>query len=115
MWTGARVATLIGRKFHVSYSVSRKAAERAKRTFRTRLATGEKAARKRMVMLAPVYDAEPAGHRPHNIISPPGGRSEKRPPRPGPRARAKWLTGSVEHDPTHVIAAAFDQAQARDP
>lgn len=94
---------------------TRKAAERAKRTFRTRLATGEKAGRKRMATLAAVYDAEPAVRRPHDIISPPGGRSEKRPPRPGPRARAKWLTGSIEHDPAHAIAAAFDQAEARDP
>ncbi|MEU5438201.1 ISKra4 family transposase [Streptomyces sp. NPDC020719] len=94
---------------------TRKAAERARRTFRTRLASGEKAGRKRMATLAAVYDAEPSVRRPHDIIAPPGGRSERRPPRPGPKARAKWLTGSVEHDPDHVIAAAFDQAEARDP
>jgi len=34
--------------------------------------------------------------------------------RPRPKARAKWLAGSVEHDPAEVIAAAFDQAEARD-
>ncbi|MFD7342195.1 ISKra4 family transposase [Streptomyces violascens] len=94
---------------------TRKAAERAKRTFRTRLAVGEKAGRKRMATLAAVYDAAPAVRRPHDIIAPPGGRSTVRVPRPGPKAQAKWLTGSVEHDPEYVIAAAFDQAQARDP
>ncbi|MFI0242037.1 ISKra4 family transposase [Streptomyces sp. NPDC016845] len=94
---------------------TRKAAERARRTFRTRLATGEKTGRKRMATLAAVYDAEAAVRRPHDIIAPPGGRSDTRTPRPGPKARAKWLTGSIEHDPDHVIAAAFDQAAARDP
>lgn len=78
---------------------TRKAAERAKRTFRTRPATGEKAGRKRTA---------------HDIISPPGGRSGERAPRPGPKAQEKWLTESVEHDPEHVLAAAFDQVQARD-
>src|SRR2546430_12404827 len=55
-----------------------KAAERAKRTFRTRLATGEKAGRKRMATLAAVYDAAPSVRRPHDIIAPPGGRSDQR-------------------------------------
>ncbi|MFI1488780.1 hypothetical protein [Streptomyces sp. NPDC020747] len=36
---------------------TRKAAERAQRTFRTRLAIGEKGNRKRMATLAAVYDA----------------------------------------------------------
>src|SRR5712691_10123861 len=82
---------------------------------RTRLAAGEKPNRKRMATLACVYDAEPAPRRPHDVIAPPGGRHGCRKPRPGPRARAKWLAGSVEHDPAEVIAAAFDQAEARDP
>jgi hypothetical protein len=47
---------------------------------RTRLAAGEKPNRKRMAVLAAVYDAQPAKRRPHD-----------------------------------VIAAAFDQAEARDP
>jgi hypothetical protein len=92
-----------------------KAAERAKRTFRTRLSTGEKSGRKRMATLAVVHDADPAPRRPHDIIAPPGGRTGQRTPRPGPKARAKWLTASVEHDPEHVIKTAFDQAEARDP
>ena len=82
---------------------------------RTRLAAGEKPNRKRMATLACVYDAEPAPRRPHDVIAPPGGRHGCRKPRPGPKARARWLAGSVEHDPAEVIAAAFDQAEARDP
>ena len=71
---------------------------------RTRLTAGEKPIRKRMATLACVYDADPARRRPHDVIAPPGGRHGHRSPRP--RARAKWLTGSVEYDPAEVIAAA---------
>ncbi|RPE26662.1 hypothetical protein EDD90_10955 [Streptomyces sp. Ag109_O5-1] len=92
-----------------------KAAERAKRTFRTRLSAGEKSGRKRMATLAVVHDAEPAVRRPHDIIAPPGGRTGQRTVRKGPKARAKWLSASVKHDPEHVITTAFDQAEARDP
>jgi hypothetical protein len=82
---------------------------------RTRLAAGEKPNRKRMATLACVYDAEPALRRPHDVIAPPGGRHGHRALRPRPRAKAKWLAGSVELDPAEVIAAAFGQAEARDP
>jgi hypothetical protein len=82
---------------------------------RTRLTAGEKPNRKRMATLACVYDAEPGPRRPHDVIAPPGGRHGGRTPRPRPRAKAKWLAGSVERDPAEVIAAAFDQAEARDP
>nr|WP_107085705.1 hypothetical protein [Streptomyces acidiscabies] len=61
---------------------TRKAAERATRTFRTRLSAGEKTCRKRMATLAVVHDADPAVRRPHDIIAPPGG-----PPPAAPRAR----------------------------
>lgn len=94
---------------------TRKAAARAKRTFRTRLASGEKPARKRMATLAVVYDAEPAPRRPHDVIAVPGGRHGARPPRPGPSAQRKWLCGSVIDDPDTVISRVFDHAEARDP
>jgi hypothetical protein len=81
---------------------------------RTRLVAGEKPSRKRMATLACVYDAEPAPRRPHDIIAPPGGRHGHRTLRPRPRAKAKWLAGSVQHDPAEMIAAAFDHAEARD-
>jgi hypothetical protein len=91
-----------------------KAAARQSR-MRTRLAAGEKPNRKRMATLACVYDAGPAPRRPHDVIAPPGGRQGNRTLRPRPKAKAKWLAGSVEHDPAEVIAAAFAQAEARDP
>ncbi|WP_067826030.1 ISKra4 family transposase [Actinomadura kijaniata] len=92
-----------------------KAAARATRTFRTRLAAGEKPARKRMATLGVVYDAVPAPRRPHDVIAVPGGRHGTRRPRPGPRASGKWLGGSVIAEPEQVITQVFDQAQARDP
>jgi len=82
---------------------------------RTRLASGEKPNRKRMAALVTVYDAGPAKRRPHDVIAPPGGRHGGRTLRPGPKALAKWLAGSVRKDPAEVIAAAFDEAEARDP
>ncbi|MFG2875239.1 hypothetical protein ACGFYU_09560 [Streptomyces sp. NPDC048337] len=68
-----------------------------------------------MATLAVVHDAEPAIRRPHDIIAPPGGRTGHRTVRKGPVARAKWLTASVREDAETVIAAAFGQAEARDP
>jgi hypothetical protein len=82
---------------------------------RTRLTAGEKPNRKRMAALVTVYDAEPAKRRPHDVIAPPGGRHGTRELRKGPRARSKWLAGSVRKDPADMIAAAFDEAGARDP
>jgi hypothetical protein len=82
---------------------------------RTRLAAGEKPNRKRMACLVTVYDAEPAERRPHDVIAPPGGRNGTRELRPGPKARGKWLAGSVRKDPAGMIAAMFDEAEARDP
>jgi hypothetical protein len=83
--------------------------------FRTRLASGEKPCRKRMAALACVYDTVPAPRRPHDVIAVPGGRSGQREIRRGPHAEAKCLTGSVARDADQVIAAAFNQAEARDP
>jgi hypothetical protein len=82
---------------------------------RTRLSAGEKPNRKRMAALVTVYDARPAKRRPHDVIAPPGGRHGDRAPRPGPKAQGKWLAGSVRKNPAEVIAAAFDEAEARDP
>lgn len=105
---------IVMRPGHLREDTAR-AAQRAQHVFRTRLSQGEKTNRKRMATLACVYDTDPAVRRPHDVIAPPGGRSGKRRPRPGPRATHKWLTGSVDLDPDQVIARAFDQAQARDP
>lgn len=83
-----------------------------KQAMRTRLAPGEKANRKRMATLACVFDADPAVSRPYDIIAPPQGRGGDRPPRPGPKAAAKWLCGSVIHPAEHTVAV-FEQAEAR--
>lgn len=82
---------------------------------RGRLAPGEKPNRKRMATVACVFDTTPAPRRPHDIVHPPGGRSEARPPRPGPKAARKWCTASVIRPPEQIVADAFDQAEARDP
>jgi hypothetical protein len=82
---------------------------------RTRLSAGEKANRKRMAALVTVYDAEPAPRRPQDVIAPPGGRSGDRELRRGPEAANRWLAGSVAEDPAVMIAAMFDEAEARDP
>jgi hypothetical protein len=87
--------------------------------YRTRLASGEKPARKRMATLGVVYDTEPAPRRAHDVICVPAataeGRSDQRRRRIGPKAQAKWLTGSVTADSEQVIRAVFDQATQRDP
>jgi hypothetical protein len=87
--------------------------------YHTRLASGEKPARKRMATLGVVDDAEPAPRRPHDVITVPGAaagvRSSQRRRRIGPNAQAKWLTGSVTQSSEQVIQAVFDQATQRDP
>ncbi len=94
---------------------TRRTAARAAPVFRTRLASGEKPHRKRMATLAVVYDADPAPRRPHDVICVGGARTGDRPPRPRPRARNTWLTGSLTKTAGAVIANAFTRAEARDP
>ncbi|BAW09315.1 conserved hypothetical protein [Nocardia seriolae] len=95
---------------------TRRAAARATPVFRTRLSSGEKPHRKRMATLAAVYDTAPAPRRPHDVITVPGGpRSPDRAPRPGPHAVNIRRTASLAKDPAAVIAAAFAEADARDP
>jgi hypothetical protein len=82
----------------------------------TRLAPGEKHGRKRMATLGTVYDAEPAPRTVDDIIADPGEHADSAKERcPGPRARSKWLCGSVNDTAEQVVAAVFDQAEARDP
>jgi hypothetical protein len=89
-----------------------KAARTTGRKLATRLSPGEKHGRKRMAELAGVYDATPAPRDPGDVISRPG---QPRTGKAGPRARGKWLTASITHDIPAVIAAAFDEADRRDP
>jgi hypothetical protein len=80
---------------------------------RTRLSSGEKLGRKRMAMLAAVYDAEAAPRTLDDVIAP--AHESDRARAPGPRAFNKWLTGSVADNTAEVVSAAFDQAEQRDP
>jgi len=102
-----------------------KAAAAAEGKLATRLSPGEKNGRKRMAELACVYDAAPVPRTPEEIISTPAQKrrrnkaramkpKQKRKPRE-PQARGKWLTASVTDDIPAVIAAAFDEAERRDP
>lgn len=77
----------------------------------TRLSPGEKSNRKRMAEVAAVYACRPVPRTPAQVISRTGGD----PPARGPVAEDKWLTASVTDDVPAVIAAAFEEAQRRDP
>ncbi len=100
-----------------------KAAAAARNKLETRLSPGEKSGRKRMAELACVYDAVPVPRTPEDIITMPGRKrkkekekeKEKGSGRREPQARGKWLTASVTRDIPAVIAAAFTEADRRDP
>jgi len=102
-----------------------RAAAAAEGRLATRLSPGEKHGRKRMAELACVYDAAPVPRAPGDVIATPAQKRKKkkaqaaRPKGTGkprePQARGKWLTASVTDDIPAVIAAAFDEAERRDP
>jgi hypothetical protein len=102
-----------------------KAAAAAEGKLATRLSPGEKHGRKRMAELACVYDAVPVPRAPEDIISTPAQKRRKKKAQAGkakgkgkprePQARGKWLTASVTDDIPAVIAAAFGEAERRDP
>jgi hypothetical protein len=79
----------------------------------TRLSKGEKPNRKRMAELAAVYDLTPVSRSPTDILLSAGQRNG--PPPPAPVTANKWITASVVDDAASVIAAAFTQAERRDP
>ena len=102
-----------------------KAAASAENKLATRLSPGEKNGRKRMAELACVYDAVPVPRTPEDVISTPAQKRRKKKAQAAkpkgkqkprePQARGKWLTASVTGDIPAVIAAAFDEAERRDP
>jgi hypothetical protein len=102
-----------------------RAAAAAEGKLATRLSPGEKNGRKRMAELACVYDAVPVRRRPEDVISTPAQKRRKKKAQAGapekkgrprePQARGKWLTASVTDDIPAVIAAAFGEAERRDP
>jgi hypothetical protein len=66
---------------------------------------------KKMAEIVAVADFAPAVRDPEDIAAPPARRKE----RPGPKARDKWVSASVTGDIPAMIAAAFDEADRRDP
>ena len=76
---------------------------------KTRLSKGEKRDRKRMAELAVVYDCTPVPCTATDILA----REDNKPE--APTARVKWCTASVLQDAGVVIAAAFEEAERRDP
>ena len=90
-----------------------KAAAAGSPKLKTRLSKGEKRNRKRMAELAVVYDVAPAPRLVVDILA--GPEPLEGPSPPAPVAKAKWLTASVTSSTGAVIAAAFDQAERRDP
>ncbi len=87
-----------------------KAAAAAQRKVAARLSPGEKNGRKRMAEIAAVTDVIPAPRTSRDIIAPPGAaRADP------PKTQGKWLTASVTDDIRAVIAAAFSEADRRDP
>ena len=88
-----------------------RAARQDKHKLKSRLSKGEQRNSKRMAELAVVYDATPVPRTPSDVFS----RSDDGKKAPAPVATGKWLTASVVEAAREVIAAAFDEAERRDP
>jgi hypothetical protein len=73
-----------------------------------RLSQGEVRTRKRMAETGAVFDLTPVPRSAAGILAP-GPRP------PGPKAARKWVTASVAADAAAVVAAAFAEADRRDP
>jgi hypothetical protein len=83
---------------------------------KTRLAAGEKLGRKRMAVLGAVWDSPVAPRTVDDVITDPDTPADPdRQRADGPKARNKWLTGSVADSIADVVSSAFDQAEDRDP
>ncbi|WP_246576840.1 ISKra4 family transposase [Actinospica durhamensis] len=104
---------IVMRPEHLRAATVKAAAAKGGNAMRTRLASGEKNGRKRMAVLATVYDAKPAVRTVEDVIAGDTGAEHER--QPGPKAVGKWLTGSVTDNAQTVISDAFDQAEQRDP
>jgi hypothetical protein len=66
---------------------------------------------KKMAEIVAVADFTPAVREPEDIAAPPARRQAH----PGPQARGKWVSASVTESIQDMIAAAFDEADRRDP
>ena len=66
---------------------------------------------KKMAEIVSVADFTPAAREPEDIAAPPARRQAH----PGPEARDKWVSASVTESIEDMIAAAYDEADRRDP
>ena len=66
---------------------------------------------KKMAEIVAVAGFTPAAREPQDIAAPPARRQAH----PGPRARDKWVSASVTESIEDMIAAAYDEADRRDP
>jgi hypothetical protein len=66
---------------------------------------------KKMAEIVAVADFAPAARQPEDIAAPPARRKAH----PGPKARDKWVSASVTESIAGMIAAAYDEADRRDP
>jgi len=66
---------------------------------------------KKMAEIVAVADFTPAAREPEDIAAP----AARRQANPGPKARDKWVSASVTESIEDMIAAAFDEADRRDP
>ena len=64
-----------------------------------------------MAEIVAVADFTPAVREPEDIAAPPGRRQAH----PGPKARDKWVSASITESIEDMIAAAYDEADRRDP
>ena len=87
---------------------SARAARKAVPKLDGRLSRGEVRTRKRMAEVAAVFDITPVPRTAASILAP-GPRP------PGPQAAGKWLTASIAAAAADVVAAAFAEADRRDP
>lgn len=92
---------------------TRKAAESNRHKLKKRLSKGEKRHRKRMAMVATVYDVEPHIRRPQDVIADDPQKKADR--SRAPRARNKRVWASVSKPAEQVIEEAFQEALRRDP
>ena len=66
---------------------------------------------KKMAEIVAVADFTPAAREPEDIAAPPARRQAH----PGPKARDKWVSASITESIEDMIAAAYDEADRRDP
>ena len=94
---------------------TRRAAEQAQPKLKSRLSKGEKKNRKRMAMVASVYNVAPYVRTPDDVVAMLWRDRDAPSTRDRPRPEYKRVWSSVVRDPQSVIEEAFAEADSRDP